>query len=159
MSEKFEYDVPFGTIMDYVAGRFMLVIKDESWNEMEQNLLRQKVAVKVVLLDGVICFILESQPVDSADFYFNVNECDEKGKILDPSNYEVSLYFLNKDNEVVCKKSTTLTLEQSEAFKKDLKTQMALSLSEEKFDKAIASIQSRFEPYEIGELEGFSFEI
>ena len=43
--EIFPYEVEMGTIMDYVDGRFMLVIKDEYWTDEELRLLDRKSVV------------------------------------------------------------------------------------------------------------------
>ena len=74
--EKFEYDIDFGAIMDYVENRFMLVIKDEEWTQEEIELIKNDVHLSFCYTQDIAIFVLEGGDIDSSDFYFNVQECD-----------------------------------------------------------------------------------
>lgn len=79
--ETFKYDIDMGAIMDFVEDRFMLVIKDEIWNQEELNLLKQ-MDLHFCYTQDIAIFVLEGGDIDSSDFYFNIQDCDWKDELL-----------------------------------------------------------------------------
>ena len=86
--EIFPYEVEMGTIMDYVDGRFMLVIKDEYWTDEELRLLNSPLELNFCYTQNTANFVVEGGDIDSSDFYFNIQDCDWKEQLLNSSLIE-----------------------------------------------------------------------
>ena len=147
--EKFPYDVDFGAIMDYVDGRFMLVIKDESWSDEEIALLQKGSKLHFCYTMDIAIFIFEGGDIDSSDFYFNVQDCDAKESLLKQEIVDVELILVNAKNEVCFKKRKTLTKEQSAKILECLHHQNTVAFRTDEFDVNVQGLQDAYEPFEL----------
>ena len=151
--EKFEYDIDFGAIMDYVENRFMLVIKDEDWTQEEIDMLNSGINLHFCYTNDIAIFVLEGGDIDSSDFYFNVQECDWKEKLFDSECLDIEVILVNKKNEICFKKAKTLTKEQSAIIKDCLHAQNNVSFMPNEYDVNVQGIQSAYQPYELVRFE------
>ncbi len=147
--EKFEYDVDFGAIMDFVEDHFMLVIKDEEWSDEELKLLNQPLDLHYCYTQDIAIFVLEGGDIDSSDFYFNVQDCDWKQACLQAELYDVEIVLVDKKNNVCWRKQKTLTKEQSQAIQTTLQKQADVAFMPDEYDINVGGIQSAYEPYEL----------
>lgn len=46
--EKFPYDLPLGSAVDYVNNAFLLVIKDDFWNDDQLKLMKQPLDLSLI---------------------------------------------------------------------------------------------------------------
>lgn len=151
--EKFEYDIDFGAIMDYVENRFMLVIKDEDWTQEEIDMLNSGINLHFCYTNDIAIFVLEGGDIDSSDFYFNVQECDWKDHLFASECLNVEVVLVNKKNEICFKKAKTLTKEQSSIIKDCLQKQNNVSFMPNEYDVNVQGIQSAYQPYELVRFE------
>lgn len=151
--KKFAYDVEIGTIMDYVEGHFMLVIKDETWSDEEIELIKKGATLNFCYTQDLAIFVLEGGDIDSSDFYFNIQDCDLKDEILEKELLDVELILVDGKNNVWYSKRKTLSLEQSKIILDCLKKQAQVRFMPGEYEVNIAGIQSAYEPFE---LEKFS---
>lgn len=147
--EKFTYDIDIGTIMDFVEDRFMLVIKDEKWTAEELALLRNPLHLHFCYTQDIAIFVLEGGPVDSGDFYFNIQDCDWKNELLNASLIDVEVLLVNEKNEICWKKRKTLSAEQSNRILACIKKQAHVQFAPDEYDVNVQGIQSAYEPYEL----------
>ena len=157
--DKFEYDIDFGAIMDYVENRFMLVIKDEEWTQEEIDMLNSGIHLHFCYTNDIAIFVLEGGDIDSSDFYFNVQECDWKNHVLNVDCLELDVILVNKENEICFKKSKTLTKEQSQIVQNCLKEQNLVSFMPNEYDVNVQGLQSAYQPYELECFEKCSIEL
>lgn len=149
MKKKFEYDVDLGAIMDYVEDRFMLVIKDEEWNEEELALLNNPLDLHFCYTNDIAIFVLEGGDIDSSDFYFNIQDCDWKESLLKSNTLDVEVVLVDGKNDICWQKRKTLSKEQSEQILSCLQKQAEVSFMPEEYDVNVQGIQSAYEPYEL----------
>lgn len=85
----------------------------------------------------------------TCDFYFNVQECDEKEALLQASNLEVKALLVDKDNVIKAIKSATLskalTKELHDLFEKQAKYRFLPG----EYDANLDGLQASFEPAEL----------
>ena len=153
---KFEYEVDPGTIMDFVKDRFMLVIKDDSWNEEELKLLNRKAVLEFCYTMDIAIFVFEGGDIDSSDFYFNIQDCDAKEELLACKELNVEVVLVNGANEICWKKTKTLNKEQTQAVLDLLKKQSEVSFAPDEFDVNVAGLQSAYEPFELEKFAVFT---
>lgn len=147
--EKFSYDLPMGTAVDYVEDRFLLVVKDDDWNEDQIQLMKKPFSLHLCFTNGIIAFILEGGALDSADFYFNIQESDEKEKALQKDLFDVEIVFVNEKNEVCFRKRHTLNKAQSEVLHQTLLQQNDWEFMPNEYDINLDGIFSAYEPYDL----------
>lgn len=135
--------------MDYVDGRFLLVIKDENWTPEEIRLLKRGVQIHFGYTNGIVFFVAEGGDIDSSDFYFNIQECDEKQQLLAAASLQIELVLLNAANEVCFKKTFTCSKEQTETMLQVLKEQNETEFMPSEYDVNVEGMQSAYEPYEM----------
>ena len=147
--EIFPYDIDQGAIMDYVEDHFMLVIKDEFWTEEELKMLETPLDLNFCYTMDIAIFVLEGGDIDSSDFYFNIQECDWKDKLLASSEVDVEILLLNEKNEICWKRRKTLSKEQSQIILNCLKKQNQVQFMPNEFDINTQGLQSAYEPFEL----------
>lgn len=157
--EKFPYDVEMGAQMDFADGRFMLVLKDEDWSEEELAMARSFLNVAVCYTNGICIFVLEGGDIDSSDFYFNIQECDEKDALLSADPLRVDVYLLDKDNGIALHKSKDLPQETGETVKQLLQNQLGYDFMPGEYDVNVEGLQSAYEPFELRKFEKAKFRI
>lgn len=148
-NEKFPYELPFGSAVDYVNNAFLLVIKDDSWNDDQLKLMKQPLVLHFGYTNGLAMFVLEGGAIDSADFYFNVQECDEKEALFQAPQIKVELVLVDEDNNIRFYKSTDLSTSQSETIRNTLKEQAAVEFMPGEYDVNVEGLQSAYEPYDL----------
>ncbi|MCF0245854.1 MAG: hypothetical protein HUJ55_03420 [Ileibacterium sp.] len=154
--EKFPYDLPLGTAVDFADGKFMLVVKDDEWND-EQLSLAKAFNVHFCYTADLGIFVLEGGPIDSSDFYFNIQDCDEKDVLLNAENLTVEVYLVDEENNICLKKSLTLNKEMSHAIQEMLRQQSQVSFMPDEFDVNVQGIQSAYEPFELNKFSKAEF--
>ncbi|MBB5183502.1 hypothetical protein [Catenisphaera adipataccumulans] len=147
--KKFAYDVELGAVMDYVEDHFMLVIKDEDWNEEELELLKAPIDLHFCYTQDIAIFVLEGGDIDSSDFYFNVQDCDWKDQLLASDQVDVEVILLNKKNEICWSRRKTLNPEQSRKILDCIRRQAETTFMPGEYDVNVQGIQSAYEPYEL----------
>lgn len=147
--EKFPYDLPLGSAVDYVNNAFLLVIKDDFWNDDQLKLMKQPLDLHFGYTNGLAMFILEGGAIDSADFYFNIQECDEKEALLNAPALKVELVLVDEDNNIRFYKSKDLSAAQSDILKKTFEEQAAVEFMPGEYDVNVEGLQSAYEPFDL----------
>ena len=147
--EVFPYSVPEGAVMDFVEDRFLLVIKDEDWNEDQIRLCQSTIACHICYTADLFIVVVEGGAIDSSDFYFDVHQCDWKEQLFKQECLQLDLLLLNKENEVCLRKSKTLNKEETSKVIEALQRQDAISFMPEEYDVNVEGIQSAYEPFEL----------
>lgn len=155
----FPYDVDLGAIMDFVEDRFMLVLKDETWTEEEIKMLENQALIHFCYTQDIAIFVLEGGDIDSSDFYFNIQDCDWKEQLLSCDCLNVDLYLLDEQNRICCKRSKTLSKEESDKILDCLKKQAQVQFMPGEYDVNVQGIQSAYEPYELNKFAVLVFKI
>lgn len=151
--EKFPYDVEMGTVMDFVDGKFMLIIKDEDWYDHEIKEIKDDFSIQFGYSNGIAFFIGEGGDVDNCDFYFNIQECDEKVNLLNKELLEVEVYFLDKENGIALKLDKTLSKDETKEIQKWLKQQAEIEFMPGEYDVNVEGMMSAYEPFELEKFE------
>lgn len=156
VNEKFPIAIEGeGTVMDFVDGEFVFVLKDEEWTPFELMALKQnKLSIDFVYKFDIAVFLLTvDDAIDTSDFIFNVhdNEYDdtlyrafEKG-----SGFPCVLYLIDKDMEVKGKRKVMLSSKMSEIIVSKLKEQRDRPYMEAEFQCNLEGLQSAYEPFEM----------
>ncbi len=146
--EKFPYEIEDGAIMDFVDGKFMFVLKDHAWSEEEIKMLK-KVRIAFCFTNDLAIYVLEGGDIDSSDFYFNIQECDEKDRLLSHEILPVEIVLVDQNNEICLKKSGAFSKEESAKIKDFLKRQSEISFMPGEYDVNVSGMQAAYEPYEL----------
>lgn len=137
--------------MDYVDGRFLLVVKDDIWNQDELDLLKSETfTVHVCATNGILPFILEGGAVDSSDLYFNIQECDAREEILTRQEpYDMEIMLVDGNNDIRWHKRKTLSVSQNALLKSELEKQAAMEFMPGEYDTNVEGLMSAYEPFEL----------
>lgn len=156
VNEKFPIPIEGeGTVMDFVDGEFVFVLKDEEWTPFEQNALKHnKLSIDFVYKYDIAIFLLTLEDaIDTSDFIFNVhdNEYDdtlyrsfEKGR-----GFPCVLYLVDKDMVVKGKRKVMLNTVVSDKIVEKLIEQRDHPYMEEEFLCNLEGLQSAYEPFEM----------
>lgn len=144
--------------MDFLDGKFMLVIKDETWSEEEIAMLNS-LRVAFCYWNDLAIFVVEGGDIDSSDFYFNIQECDQKEELLNQEQLAVEVVLVDKNNDILFKKSQIFTKEQSDKIRSFLKKQSEVPFMEGEYDVNVSGIQSAYEPFELLKFEQCAIEM
>lgn len=144
-----------GTVMDYVDGAFIFVIKDEMWTEYETKGINKKpLQIDFVYKYDIPMFLVTIEDVlDTSDFIFNVHDGIYDDHLYDGSKhcYHGKVYLLDKNNIVCGKRSFTMSTSLSSCIADSLKKQKEALYNEEEFSCNLEGLQSTWEPYELQE--------
>lgn len=151
--EKFPYELPLGSAVDYVDNAFLLVIKDDSWNEDQLKLMREPLQVHFCYTNGMAIFVLEGGAVDSADFYFNIQESDGKEALLNADTLKLELVLVDEDSNIRFYKSKDLSKADSALILDTLKKQNELEFMPGEYDVNVEGLQSAYDPYDLVKFE------
>lgn len=151
--EVFPFEVDEGSVTDFVNGRFVLVVKDAFWSEEEIALFRQPMNLLFCYTNDLAIFILEGGPIDSSDFYFNIQESDEKDALLNAEQISADVLLLDGANRILGRKSHDFTREESTVIRDLLKKQSETEFMPGEYEVNVEGLQSAYEPYD---LEKFS---
>lgn len=146
--------------MDFADGELIFAIKDADWNE---NQIRSADAGPFSVLacetNGLLIFLLEGGPLDTCDFYFNVQECDEKDALLSCRSLPVQAVLIDKDNRIADIKSATLSEKTTDALRVLFEKQNAMEFMPGEYDCNVEGMQAAFEPAELARYKKLSFEL
>lgn len=156
IGSKFPIEVAqLGTVMDYVEGEFVFVIKDEDWTEFElQALKKHTLAIDFVYKFDIAIFLLTlDDAIDTSDFIFNVHDnmydesitrTFEKG-----IGFACSLYLIDANDTVKGVRKVQLSSEMSNTIVEKIKVQKAQPYYEEEFTCNLSGLQDAYEPFEM----------
>ena len=86
VNEKFPVEIEAdGTIMDFVDGEFVFVIKDQEWTDFEKTALRRnELEIDLVVKYDIPMFLITVlDAIDTSDFIFNIHEHEEPSLIFE----------------------------------------------------------------------------
>lgn len=148
-----------GCAVDFVDGCLYLVIKDDTWNEAQLAAASQPFEVSVCETNGMIVFLLEGGPLDTSDFYFNIQECDDKEALLNARNLEVRVVLLDENNTIALIRGATLSQQTTEKIVDLLRKQNAVQFMPGEYDVNVSGMQDAYEPAELAKFAKCTFEI
>lgn len=148
-NEKFPYEIDNGAVVDFVDGRFLLAIKDDFWSDEEIALCRRPLDLHYCYTNDLAIFVLEGGPIDSGDFYFNIQECDEAESLLNSDSIKAEVMFVNGANDICFKRQAEFSAKDSEEIKSTLKKQSETEFFEGEYDVNVEGIQSAYQPYDL----------
>ena len=157
--EIFPYQIEPGAIMDYVEDRFLLVIKDEDWNQDQLQLCKQPIDCHLCTTADIFIIVVEGGAIDSSDFYFNIQDCDWKDRLLAQSEVVLELVLLNDKNEICLKKTKTLSKTDSQTILQLLNKQANIQFQQNEYEVNVQGIQSAYEPYELSRFSVVSIKL
>lgn len=149
--KKFPYDIPAGAVMDYTDGRFIIAIKDDTWNSEQLELIcSEPFVVHICATNGILPFIIEGGPIDSSDVYFNIQECDAKDEILSRTDMpDIEVVLVDNDNNICWEKRHTLSTSQWTLLKSELEKQNAIEFMPGEYDVNVEGLMSAYQPFEL----------
>lgn len=145
-----------GIIVDYAKGSFIIALKDNVWQEYEIDALQHH-KVHISFLYERVCaiFLLTvNDAIETSDASFDIHACDEAQNILSIQKgecYQVEIYLLDKQNNVVASRAITLSLPATMIIHEALQKQMDTPYDDEGFDRALMKIQGVQHPFELEE--------
>lgn len=92
---------------------------------------------------------LFSSKDQTCDFYFNIQDCDEKETLLKASNLEVKALLVNKDNVIQVLKSATLSKDLTKELQALFAKQNRIQFLPGEYDANLDGLQATFEPAEL----------
>lgn len=149
-----------GIVVDYTNGAFIIAIKDDVWQEYEIQALKQH-KVHISFLYERVCaiFLLTvDDAIETSDASFDIHSCEEANKILSIQKgecYQVEIYLIDKNNEIVASRVITLSLPATMLLQESLQKQMDTPYDDEGFDRALMKIQGVQQPFELEERADF----
>ena len=142
-----------GTVMDYVDGAFVFVLKDEMWSDYEiQAVNRKPLQLDFVFKYDIPLFLLTIEDViDTSDFVFNIHDGEYPSNLYEGSiqGYRGILYLLDQQNRVCAKRVFTMSKIMSTCIRESLHKQKNSPYYEEEFTCNLVGIQSTWEPFEL----------
>lgn len=157
--EFFPYDISEGAACDYADGQLMIVIKDDVWSDEELALARSPLDLNICYTNGLVILVLEGGPVDSSDFYFNVQECEQADELMSLEQIQVSVMLVDGENHIAWKSQFLLSKENSDKFKDLLSKQKAYEFMPGEYDVNIEGMQMAYEPFELNRFSQFSIKV
>lgn len=151
--EVFPYEVDEGSVTDFVDGRFVLVVKDSFWSDEELALFAGPIDLHFAYTNDIALFIVEGGPLDSGDFYFNVQECDERENLLSQDLLSAELLLIDGANQIRAKRAHNFSKEESRQILELLRQQNEAQFMPGEYEVNVEGLQSAYEPYD---LEKFS---
>lgn len=154
------WDLDEGAVMDFVDSEMLMILKDDEWNENQQKSATENpIQVVVCETNGTLIFLAEGGPIDTCDFYFNIQDCDEKKALLEQRNLEVRLLMVNKENRIVSIKSTTLSLKATAQIEELFRKQAEYDFMPGEFDSNVDGLIATFQPAELYRFKKMEFEL
>lgn len=144
-----------GTVMDYVDGNFIFVIKDEEWTAFELTALKRNVLrIEFVYKFDVAVFLVTlDDAIDTSDFIFNVHDNAYDESLFQEhtvgTGYGCCIYLLDKVNVVRGYRKVQISSEMSNVIAKNLKEQQKHPFMEAEFICNLEGLQSAYEPFEM----------
>ncbi len=155
--EKFPWQIDEGAVCDYVDGTLILAVKDDEWNDAQLERAGEPFGVEVCETNGIVIFLMDGGPLDTCDFYFNIQECDEKKELMAQKNLKVQAVLIDKDDVIRIIKTGSLTLEKTRELQELFKKQEAYDFMPGEYDCNVEGLQSAYEPTELAKYAKTSF--
>ena len=149
---KFEVEIEgLTTVMDFVEDRFIFLVKDCFWNDVELQMARtMPLEIDFLYRYDVAVFLLTVGDIDTSDFYFNVQENDWCEALLQEGEpLRCSIVLLDADNLVCLHREVTFSLEDSRQIRASLRRQQEVEFHEGEFDVNASGLMSALEPFEM----------
>ncbi|MBS6374148.1 MAG: hypothetical protein KH431_06040 [Erysipelotrichaceae bacterium] len=141
-----------GFLVDYVDGRFVMVLKDRSWSDFEiQALQRHRITVSFLYERVCALFLLEiNDAIDTSDAAFDIHNCEHADKLLKQEEpYDIEIYLVDSRHKICAQRSITLPKVMCELMKEKLEIQAQTPYDEAGFDRALMKLQGTYEPFEM----------
>lgn len=152
----FPYDMEDGIVIDYIDHKFIMVLKDSTWSEFEVKGLTQKKCTISFVYERICAIFLFGidDCIETSDASFDIHNCEYAEEILSPENecFVFEVYFIDEKNKITGLKKMTLTKEMSKVIQSNLAKQFDATYDDAGFDKALAKLQSQYEPFELEEI-------
>lgn len=150
-NEMIEATLEEGIIVDYFQNRFVLVIKDQLWSDYEIKALYQNPLHIYFGYERICAFFLfeNVDAVDTSDASFDIHACAEADELLQQHQYDMEIYFIDKENRVCAERKITFDKKDSSIIKAALQKQMEAVYDDNGFDRALYKIQNTYEPFEM----------
>lgn len=152
----FPFDMEEGIVIDYIDHKFIMVLKDSTWSEFElKGLLQKKCTISFVYERICALFLFGIDDcIETSDASFDIHNCEYADEILSPENecFEFEVYFIDEQNRIAGLKKITFTKEMSKIIQTNLQMQQEATYDDAGFDKALAKLQSQYEPFELEEI-------
>ncbi|MBF0578216.1 hypothetical protein IM774_00070 [Erysipelotrichaceae bacterium RD49] len=159
-NETFPWPMDDGAAMDFANGQLILAVKDEDWNENQlESAAKNPFNVLACETNGMIIFLMEGGPLDTCDFYFNIQECDEKDRLLAQKNLDVQAVLIDGNNVIKAVKSATLSAKTTEELHKLFEKQAKMEFMPGEYDVNLDGLMSAMEPPELARYGKVSFEL
>lgn len=159
-NEKFPWPLEEGTAMDFADGELILAVKDEDWNDSQlESAKNSPFSVLFCETNGLIIALLEGGPLDTCDFYFNIQECDAKDELLACKNLPIQAVLIDGQNNIAEIKSTTLSSEKTEELRKLFEKQAQMEFMPGEYDVNLDGMLAAFEPAELARYGKVSVEL
>ena len=156
VNKKFEFDIEEeGTVMDYVDGAFLFIVKDEMWTDFELDALKKRpLTIDFVYKYDIPIFLVTLEDaIDTSDFVFNVHDNEYPDSLYQHfdkgSGYRLELILLDKDNVVRGMRKVQLSNDASIIVADTLKKQLEAPYREDEFLCNLEGIQNTWEPFEM----------
>lgn len=156
VNKKFEFEIEEeGTVMDYVDGAFLFIVKDEMWTDFELDALKKRpLTIDFVYKYDIPIFLVTLEDaIDTSDFVFNVHDNEYPDSLYQHfdkgSGYRLELILLDKDNVVRGMRKVQLSNDASIVVADTLKKQLEAPYREDEFLCNLEGIQNTWEPFEM----------
>lgn len=156
VNKKFEFNIEEeGTVMDYVDGAFLFIVKDEMWTDFELDALKKRpLTIDFVYKYDIPIFLVTLEDaIDTSDFVFNVHDNEYPDSLYQHfdkgSGYRLELILLDKDNVVRGMRKVQLSNDASIVVADTLKKQLEAPYREDEFLCNLEGIQNTWEPFEM----------
>ena len=157
--EKFPWSIDEGAVADFADGRLILAVKDDEWNDAQIERAGETFLVEVAETNGIVIFLMEGGPLDTCDFYFNINDCDEANTLLAQKNLDVQAVLIDKDDIIRIIKSASLSSEKTKEIIELLRKQKNYDFMPGEYEVNVEGLQSAYAPSELAKFAKTSFEL
>lgn len=142
-----------GTVMDFVDGEFVFVIKDDEWTEYEKKaLMRNTLEIDLVTKYDITIFLITVlDAIDTSDFIFNIHENDDPTAMFEQECLSCSIYLIDKHQIVQGARHVTLSKQATSILTDVMKKVLEAPYMEAEFNCNLDGIQSTWEPFELQE--------
>ncbi len=157
LGQKIEIEMDEGMMIDFVDDEWVLIVKDATWTDYEKKALRRNKLTLSFVEKGIVdLFLIQvDDALETSDCPFNVHADDysscfktfKKGE-----GYIFHIAYLDLENKVVANRKVRLNTEMSNCISEHLKKQSEITIDDEGFERALAKLQSQFEPFECEEI-------
>ena len=158
VQEKCPFSVEEGVVMDFVDGQWVILIKDEVWQDEERKAFRRNAGkFSFFPLDTVVFFTVNIDDVlETSDLPFMIQDCEWADQLISQPEQKVTLALLDKEDTVLELRQLTLPHKETVMICERLKAILDQEFAEEVSCNQIDRTQMKFQPYEMEEKALFS---